>query len=494
MKAFLEVEKNRVKYHKYKNKNTVHRSSLIVPRFEKIISNISFINHFLLKRNNSSVVLKITAINKRGLIQDSISLEINEKKVYSINLEDLFKKISNISQYLVEFYSDKNLFIPFPAVMVNHVGVDFVNCVHSYNRVLNDVFENDKINQQRVYESSIDVISNKNYDTFFNFASGPFKIKNNLKLSLINSKKNFKKIPIEMNRLTNKNIFLSSFFNSLNKTNSILKILQPEQSLFYGRLFAGKINKKTKAFSANHSYYDSSSTREYFNNKKSTRTYPFFDKCLNKLVMYPIMSPSTLKVLVEVYSNGKTYKSHTETIKSPSNKLISFNINEIVKKSGFKSVNLFKVIATSVNSNIPTRVNHQLVYGDRSFKSELLSSINVSLINQSIFNDPLKKGFVWGQILINKSYQSRLGICFNNNFGVAEEVKVDFYSKLGLLKSIKKKINPFNSLIFENNFFKKYKFPNEFIWYVVKSTRPDIQAQSFHYHIKSGNASGEHSF
>ena len=80
MKAFLEVEKNRVKYHKYKNKNTVHRSSLIVPRFEKIISNISFINHFLLKRNNSSVVLKITAINKRGLIQDSISLEINEKK------------------------------------------------------------------------------------------------------------------------------------------------------------------------------------------------------------------------------------------------------------------------------------------------------------------------------------------------------------------------------------------------------------------------------
>ena len=194
-----------------------------------------------------------------------------------------------------------------------------------------------------------------------------------------------------MNRLTNKNIFLSSFFNSLNKTNSILKILQPEQSLFYGRLFAGKINKKTKAFSANHSYYDSSSTREYFNNKKSTRTYPFFDKCLNKLVMYPIMSPSTLKVLVEVYSNGKTYKSHTETIKSPSNKLISFNINEIVKKSGFKSVNLFKVIATSVNSNIPTRVNHQLVYGDRSFKSELLSSINVSLINQSIFNDPLKR-------------------------------------------------------------------------------------------------------
>ena len=50
MKAFLEVKKTEVKYHKYKNKNTVHRSSLIVPRFEKIISNISFINHFLFKK------------------------------------------------------------------------------------------------------------------------------------------------------------------------------------------------------------------------------------------------------------------------------------------------------------------------------------------------------------------------------------------------------------------------------------------------------------
>ena len=59
--------------------------------------------------------------------------------------------------------------------MVNHVGVDFVNCVHSYNRVLNDVFENDKINQQRVYESSIDVISNKNYDTFLILHQGHLK-------------------------------------------------------------------------------------------------------------------------------------------------------------------------------------------------------------------------------------------------------------------------------------------------------------------------------
>ena len=98
-----------------------------------------------------------------------------------------------------------------------------------------------------------------------------------------------------MQRLTNKNIFLSNYFNKLNRKNTILKVLQPEQSLFYGRLFAGKIDKKTRAFSANHSYYDSSSTKEYFNNKLSMRAYPFFNNCMNKIVMYPIMSPCDIK-------------------------------------------------------------------------------------------------------------------------------------------------------------------------------------------------------
>ena len=494
MKPFLDVEANRVEYHKYKNKNTVHRSSLIVPRFEHATSNISFINHFLLKRNNTNVVLKITAINKKGLVENSLSIEINEIKVYAFDLESLFEKVLDIREYLIEFYSDKNLFIPFPAVMINHIGSDFINSVHSYNRVLNDVFEDDKVNQQRVYESSVDVSIDKNYDTFFNFATGPFKVKSKLQISLSEEKKNSKKISIEMERLTNKNIFLSAFYKSCNKKNAILKILQPEQTLFYGRLFIGKINKKTKAFSANHSYYDSSSTKEYFNNKLSMRTYPFFDNCLNKLVMYPIMSPSTLKVLVEIYSDGETFRSLSKTIKSPSNIPVSFDINAIVKKSGFTNVSLFKVIVTSTNNKIPTRVNHQLIYGNKDNNSKLQSSINVSLINDSVYIAPSKKGFIWGQILINKSYESRLGICFNDNSGVTDEVVIDFYTKSGLFKSLKKKLNPNNSLIFKNDFFNNLKFPNEFIWYVAKSSRSDLQAESFHYHLKSGNASGEHSF
>ena len=494
MKPFLDVEKNRVRYHKSTKTNTVHRSSLIVPRFHQAVSNISFLNHFFLKRNNRDVVLKITAINDNGILEDSISFEINEPIVYSIDLEILFNKSSKIKEYLVEFYSDKNLFIPFPAVMINHKGNDFINTVHSFNRVLNDVFEDDKVNLQKVFESSIDVEIDKDYDTFFNFASGPFKVRNNLHLTLIRQEKKNYKIPIEISRLSNKNIFVSNFYKKHINSKTLLKVLQPEQSLFYGRLLTGRINKKTKSFSANHSYYDSSSTKEYFKNNVSMRTYPFFNNCLNKIVMYPIMSPSLLDVFIEIYSDNKTFKSDLKKIRSPSNNPILFNINEIVKKSGFDNVNLFKVVAQTSSGKIPTRVNHQLIYGKNDTSSKLYSSINLSLLNEKVFIPPKKTGLTWGQVLVNKSYESRLGICFMNNSGASDIVTIDFYSKSGLFKSIKYNLDPNHSLIFDSVFFKKIKAPNEFIWYFAKSKRADLQADSFHYHKKSGNASGEHSF
>ena len=50
----------------------------------------------------------------------------------------------------IDFFSERNLFIPFSAVIITHVGKNFCNVVHSYNRILNDVFEDDKINKNHV--------------------------------------------------------------------------------------------------------------------------------------------------------------------------------------------------------------------------------------------------------------------------------------------------------------------------------------------------------
>ena len=44
-----------------------------------------------------------------------------------------------VKNFLIDFFSERNLFIPFPAVIITHVGKNFCNVVHSYNRILNDV-------------------------------------------------------------------------------------------------------------------------------------------------------------------------------------------------------------------------------------------------------------------------------------------------------------------------------------------------------------------
>ena len=166
---------------------------MIVPRFDRIKTSITFLNHFLIKRNYKDVVLKITAVDKLGLYLDDLSMDINEPKVYNIQLDEIFDNVK-IKNYLIDFYTSKNLFIPYPAVMVNHSGQNFFSVVHAFNRVLNDVFEDDKVNTINAPEAAIDVYSDDTYETFVNFATGQQEINDKLKFEYTNSKENIKKI------------------------------------------------------------------------------------------------------------------------------------------------------------------------------------------------------------------------------------------------------------------------------------------------------------
>ncbi|MCE9599001.1 MAG: hypothetical protein K8S54_13635 [Spirochaetia bacterium] len=277
MKPIHEVEETRKKYHLYPNKNTVHRSSLMAPAIAGCDVYISFLNHFLLKRGYQSVALKITAVGRQGNLLDSITFDVKDPIVYTFNLSRLFAE-KNPENFLVEFFSDKNLFIPFPAVMVNHVGKDFVNVVHSYNRVLNDIFENDSVNKTQVAEASIDVVCDSTYDTFVTFATGIVSVRDSLRLSYAEKNKSVQgALAIDLPRLSSKSYFLSEVIPDLkNSKGGVIKLSQPVQSMFYGRLLAGIVNRQTGAFSANHSYYDSSAVAEYFPDPDSYRTYPLF--------------------------------------------------------------------------------------------------------------------------------------------------------------------------------------------------------------------------
>ena len=87
MKDYLQVQKDRINYHAQPSKNTIHRSSLTAPNLSKSNTWISFINHFLLKRNYKSIALKLSAIDKFGNLLDSQTIQITEPIVYSLKFK-----------------------------------------------------------------------------------------------------------------------------------------------------------------------------------------------------------------------------------------------------------------------------------------------------------------------------------------------------------------------------------------------------------------------
>ena len=494
MKDYLQVQKDRVSYHFQPFKNTVHRSSLTAPNLPGADTWISFINHFLLKRGYKSIALKLSAVDKFGSLLDSKTIQIEKPKVYSLNLNSIFSSVKP-NNFLVDFFSERNLFVPFPAVIISHLGRDFCNTVHSYNRILNDVFEDDKINKNHVSEASFDLKITDKYDTFFNLSSGISDLQNE-KILISYEKNKFKinkKIKVSLPRLSYKSFYLSKIFPK-NLEGGIVKIRQPKQKLFYGRMLAGRMNKKTGAFSANHSYYDSSKTKEYFKSSESFRTYPYFEKFTNQITMYPVFSPSKLDIKIKIYSNGKEYLSPNFKFSSSSSVPLNIIVNDFVDTKKLKGVTAFTIIANTKNGKIPTRLNHQLVYGHTNRSNSLRCSINVSLTNKEVFVPKKRTSFVWGQIINHKNYRSKLGFCFKTSEGKDEKVKITFYNDKGQAKSFTKSLNPKKSIILDTNkiFGNSKKF--QFYWYTAKSLKPNLSAYAFHVNKISGNSSGEHNF
>ena len=298
MKKLLDVEKTRIAHYSNNKQDSVHRSSLLVPVLPNSEVSISLLNHFLIKRNISSIGCRVTAIGKTGQRLVSQLTIIDEPRVYTMHLQRDFNV--EATSFLVEFFSSENIFIPFPAVMVNHRTKDAVSGVHSFNRVLADVFEDDDVNAIHVQEAAIDIVRNPHLSTFFVLTAGPYDLKGPVRLRLNTCEENLEHvIDVDIPRFTNQMYELEQVAPSWSKLTGTLFIDQPEQKLFYGRLFVGQVSKDG-SFVGNHSYYYSSHVEgEFWNDgKPSFRTYPVIDKLDVLIRFYPIMSPSTVAVLV----------------------------------------------------------------------------------------------------------------------------------------------------------------------------------------------------
>ena len=497
MKSLRQVQTTRKQYHVDPKRRTVHRSSLLVPHVPGCTPILSFVNHFLLKRNYPNVACKIMAIDASGNLADSITEPVTEPRAYSIELERKFGFAAH--NYVVEFHCADNLFIPFPAAMINHSDARFCNVVHSYNRVLNDVFEDDDINRKVVDEASIDVVNDAATETFFVFSSGIAPVEAPLHIELsVDGKRYAAEFPVHMDRLSNRIIGISQVFPGLETLQGgVIRIRQPKQPMFFGRLLAGVRSKSGVAFSANHSFYDSSTAPEYWQGDTSSRTYPFFSGFRNAIRMYPIMSPGRLDLSVEFSGPDGTVRTlEAGSVLSPSDRFAEIDVNALLEAAGAGQTASYRVLARAAEGGAPTRITHQLVISDAAGQSPMQASLAVGLNNPEAFAPPNRRGYTWGQMAVGSSYASKIGLVWDSPDGEADDVELEFYSAAGKIAAMTLRLQPRGAILLAQGDLPASlrARPLDFIWFIAKSRRADLNAYSVHRNMASGHCSGEHGF
>lgn len=505
MKSFKAVEQNRRDYHRDAARNSVHRSSLMVPDLPGSDVEISFLNHFLIKRGIAKVACRITAVDPEGNRIEARLHEITDPRVYRIPLSGMVE--DEVASYIVEFFSPENLFIPFPAVMVNHVGDGFLNTVHSYNRVLNDVFDDDAANSHQVAEASIDVSLDAQTDGFAVFTAGPQHCRDTLEIEFaMGSEVKRTTLDLDVPRFGNRIISLKEIFPGIAVGNTpcsgVLKMRQPQQSMFYGRMLAG-VRKRDGSFSANHSYYDSSGVAEYWDDPHaSVRMYPLFEGLRASARFYPIMSPGEIAVSIDAFTTEGAPIGSIEvgTLASPSGDHLDIGVSEQLARAGIVSAGAYAVRATPTSGNTPTRIAHQAVYGDAARSGQLESSISVGLVNPNVFAPEGKTGFSWCQIPFGGDIDSWLGLVGARPDGEPDEVTIHFYDETGALGTVVSDLPAAGALNLAPDQIAQAAFggnrPDEMqtLWFEARTRRPDLQSIVVSRHNATGHCTGEHNF
>ncbi len=498
MKSLKDVEKTRVAYHRDPMRDTVHRSSLLVPEIPGAIAEISFLNHFLLKRGYPNVACRVTAIDAEGRRIASRLHPVTEPRVYRFQLTDSFDEAADT--YMVEFFAAENLFIPFPAVMVNHRSDRFLNTVHAFNRVLNDVFEDDAINADIRPEASIDVAVGKDRDTFALFMTGPAACRGELEMQFETPEHAYRQtVPLDAPRLSRRFVSLRETFPQLSDGDrGTLRIRQPRQPLFYGRMLAG-IRLATGEFSANHSYYDCSDSGEYWEDgSPSYRVYPRLPGYGTRLRMYPIQSPSRLGLSVAFHDDAGRELGRAEAgeLATPGRAHLDVPLEDCAAGAGVDPARIaaFALHAQAREGKVPTRTNHQLSYS----RGGLESSINLSLMNRNTFRPEGKPGFTWGQVPLGGPVSSSFGVVGDAPGGEAADVEISVYGERGHLGDLKRPLPASGAAVFDA---RRDLGPLagaldelSYLWVVARSRRPDISFFCVSGNDVSGHCSGEHGF
>ena len=176
---------------KLDQKKSVHHSSStvflgIVNKELKIDTEISFLNHFLLKRNISDVVAIIEIRTVEGNLFESFKIKIDEPKTYKIKLSEYVKN-NFIGSVYVFFQSKENIAVPFCAVTFAISTNNSVCGVHTYGRRLEQNELGTYIDLKNTIETGWTLRDTENIKSFATLHGGQFDLSLNIRIECLNS-------------------------------------------------------------------------------------------------------------------------------------------------------------------------------------------------------------------------------------------------------------------------------------------------------------------
>ena len=523
MKSYSKHLASRLEYGEIPepSRKPILRSSGIFPviKNEHYSSRIIFMGYWLLKRNIPEVGFVTTLRSETGKILLRKIQTINSAQAFSIDLDSLLNEINFHSDFLgsleVEFNTTRDMVFPYPAIVLEYFNEHFSSCVHTVERIYNDLEDLNENEQFKVPETGFDIYSTKDLNSFVSFVNGPLKNQDGIINYIVTNSKSeklkgtFHLGPIDAyeTKFIKLDEHISELANFLGNHSGTISISHNFEG-FYPRLLVGNMQKSFPSVSFTHSYYDCTSciSESDFWSRINDDFYdssvyvPLFLKnnFFTDLVIYPNFSPSDFYIKITFHDEkGNLIHSLDDflLVKSEESKLLKINFNKILDDLNLdqKLISSAHVITKFVNSRIPTRIKFGLNVGIVKSKSRLPCNIcfNTHLGNPNIDSKP--GSFHWAPIFVKNSIITISNFSPKKNYEKDATIELTFFRKKDsetITREIK--LKPFSE--FRLTLDEKLKnFLIEDGWVTIKSDNPYIQGFYFIFN-SSGSVGGDHFF
>ena len=152
----------------------------------QIDTEVSLLNHFLLKRGISDVVASFELRDLMGELVKSFKVAMNESRAYSVRLGD-YVDTEFVGSIYVFFQSNENLAVPFCAVMCSIKAANSVCGVHTYGRRLESKELGTGLDLSSTVETGWVVKDSASVRSFAVLHGGQFELDMKVRLEIANS-------------------------------------------------------------------------------------------------------------------------------------------------------------------------------------------------------------------------------------------------------------------------------------------------------------------